>query len=62
MPRFIKSTKPDNDNCTKILKDSLEGIIYVNDSRVAIEHVEKWYASGYEKSHVEVLIETLPQG
>lgn len=62
MPRFIKSTKPDNDNCTKILKDSLEGIIYVNDSRVAIEHVEKWYASGYEQPHVEVLIETLPQG
>ncbi|MCF3107282.1 RusA family crossover junction endodeoxyribonuclease [Niabella sp. CC-SYL272] len=38
-----KDTKPDNDNCTKGVMDAVQGILFVNDSRVAILNTRKYY-------------------
>jgi len=62
MPRYLKMTKPDLDNCVKALKDALTSIVYVDDAQVAVINAEAWHASGYEEPHVFVEIETLPQG
>lgn len=41
-----KYTKPDTDNLSKMLKDCMESLgFFVNDSRVASEIVEKFWAS-----------------
>lgn len=40
-----KNTKPDTDNLVKMLKDVMEELgFYVNDSRVASETIEKFWA------------------
>jgi len=36
-------TKPDLDNLEKSLFDALEGLIFVNDSRIVEKHIEKVY-------------------
>lgn len=41
-----KHTKPDTDNLNKMLKDCMESLgFFVNDSRVASEIIEKFWAS-----------------
>ncbi len=37
------ATKPDWDNLAKALTDSLEGLIYTNDSRIVEAHIRKEY-------------------
>jgi Holliday junction resolvase RusA-like endonuclease len=37
------TTKPDADNIAKLVKDSLSGILYVDDKQVSILHVSKKY-------------------
>ncbi len=39
----FKSTKPDLDNLEKMLCDGLEGIVFVNDSRICFKHSRKTY-------------------
>ena len=39
-----KTTKPDIDNCMKPLFDSMEGIVFKNDSQIwAIDEIRKYY-------------------
>jgi len=53
---FDTKHKRDNDNFKKIVKDSLSGICWVDDSQVFIEHSEKNIGCGAENSRVEVVI------
>lgn len=46
--------KPDSDNIAKIICDSLNGVVYKDDSQVAYLEIEKYYA---EEERVEVIIE-----
>lgn len=48
------TTKPDTDNCGKIIKDALNGFAYYDDRQIVSEHIEKWYSS---EPRVEVQIE-----
>lgn len=52
-----KDKKPDIDNCLKAVIDGMEGIIYTNDSRIAIIHTWKYYTDKTER--VEITIEAL---
>lgn len=36
-----KTTKPDSDNITKLVKDALNGVVYVDDAQVATETTTK---------------------
>ncbi|WP_186045281.1 RusA family crossover junction endodeoxyribonuclease [Burkholderia gladioli] len=36
--------KPDEDNVVKALKDAMNGIVYLDDSQVVSNHIEKFYA------------------
>lgn len=53
---FDTKAKRDNDNFKKILKDSLNGICWHDDSQVFIERSEKIIGVGKENSRVEVII------
>ena len=54
--RIWKTSKPDADNITKILLDSLNGIAWDDDCQVCDEQTLKYYAAKGEKPHVEVCI------
>jgi Holliday junction resolvase RusA-like endonuclease len=59
MPRLLKVSKPDVDNCIKSLLDALNGILFRDDAQVCQLRIEKWIAAGDEQPHVEVVIEGL---
>lgn len=39
-------TKPDTDNYTKLFKDALEGVLWVNDARICDERYRKFHTDG----------------
>jgi Holliday junction resolvase RusA-like endonuclease len=52
-----KTTKPDTDNLTKMLKDVMEELgFYKNDAQVASEIIEKFYA---EKTGIYIKLEVI---
>ena len=52
-----KTTKPDiTDNLNKLLFDALEGIVYVNDSRICSFGAEKFWS---EKDGIELFLEPI---
>lgn len=54
----LKATKPDADNLLATVSDALEYCGYVvNDSRFAVEHVEKHYDA--ENPRMEIIIEEI---
>ena len=57
MPREPHAKKPDVDNVFKSLADSLNGLLWIDDSQVVTLCATKWIASGDEQPHVEVRIE-----
>lgn len=59
MPRALKTTKPDWDNCGKAISDALNGLAWVDDAQVAMSFVQKWIAAGDEQAHAEIEVETL---
>jgi Holliday junction resolvase RusA-like endonuclease len=60
--RKPKDTKPDCDNLAKGVLDSLNGLLYRDDSQVVKLTIEKWHANGTEQPHVDVRIEPLTEG
>lgn len=54
---FWKKTKPDVDNLTKALFDSLNGVLWVDDALVCDYHVRKIFA--HDTGHIEMTIESL---
>lgn len=55
----VHATKPDADNLIKGVKDSLEGVLWVNDSRISELSVKKLYALDGSKPRIEIVLETL---
>jgi Holliday junction resolvase RusA-like endonuclease len=54
--RKPKDTKPDCDNLAKGVLDSLNGLLYRDDSQVMKLAIEKWHANGTEQPRVEICI------
>lgn len=52
--------KPDLDNCMKLLGDALEGVLWVNDSRIVDLRLSKRYAPLGEFGHIELLVTNFP--
>lgn len=50
---FPVVVKPDFDNVAKAIADAAEGIIYENDSRIAVGSVGKWYVPAGERPWIE---------
>lgn len=59
MYRTWMPKKPDDDNLEKATWDSLSGVMWRDDSLICRNFAEKYYASGDESPHVEIIIETL---
>jgi len=57
MPREPHLSKPDIDNLSKSVLDSLEKLLYLNDSCVYNLKAEKIIAGGEEAGHCEIYIE-----
>lgn len=57
MPRVPHTGKPDCDNLAKSTLDSLNGLLFADDSQVFDLDVSKWIASGDEQPHVEIMIQ-----
>jgi Holliday junction resolvase RusA-like endonuclease len=53
---FYKDTKPDLDNCEKLLWDAMEGIVFINDSRIVDKAIRKIYGT---TPRTEVTIELI---
>lgn len=53
-PPLRKFTLPDVDNLIKSVLDGMQGIVFRNDSQVAVVHAEKWYAGQNDHARVEV--------
>lgn len=51
-----KPSKPDTDNCLKLLKDCMSGMFYIDDAQVVDERVIKTYG---EKATIMVTIEDI---
>ncbi len=47
-------TKPDTDNYAKLFKDALEGVLWINDSRICEEHYKKLYTDGLPRIELTV--------
>lgn len=60
MPRspYVAKKKNDADNIAKAIMDAMSGILFADDGLVTRLVVERWYASGYEQSHVELTVGT----
>lgn len=58
-PRAWHTARPDADNVCKAVKDALSGIVYHDDSQVAVEQVAKFYAAGGEQPHTEIRLREL---
>jgi len=61
MPRRWGTCKVDKDNLEKAFNDSLNGVIWVDDSQICDGCVQKKYAAGSESPGVIVYIETLEE-
>jgi Holliday junction resolvase RusA-like endonuclease len=59
MPRYWHTGKPDHDNLSKAFQDSLNGLLWKDDSQICCSFVEKCVAAGDEQPHVEVEIRVL---
>lgn len=59
MPRCWHDRKPDADNLVKAVKDSLNGLLWRDDSQIALLSVAKLVASGEEQPGVEVEVSKL---
>lgn len=55
----VHATKPDADNLIKGVKDSLEGILWVNDSRITELNVKKLYDLTGGSPRIELTLETI---
>jgi Holliday junction resolvase RusA-like endonuclease len=51
--RIYPTTKPDIDNCYKLLTDALERFLYANDSQVVEVHMRKSYGMPCIKLHIQ---------
>lgn len=61
MPREWCLKKPDADNLFKSFADSLNGILWVDDSQIVQTTVEKLYANGGEQAHTRAeLVSAMP--
>ena len=60
-PRYPHIARPDIDNLAKAVLDSLNQIVFKDDSQIYAITASKWCAAGDEAPHVEVLIETRPE-
>ncbi len=56
---FYAAVKPDCDNICKLIGDCLQGTVLVNDSRIAVVTVEKYFAERGETPRVEITLSTL---
>jgi Holliday junction resolvase RusA-like endonuclease len=56
MPRAFHETRPDLDNLAKSTKDALTGILWRDDSQIAILNARKVIAAGDEQPCVEVQV------
>lgn len=56
MPRVLHTGKPDVDNVFKALTDALNGIVFIDDSRIYSATIQKVIAAGDEQPHCEVEI------
>lgn len=54
---YKPTVKPDVDNVTKIILDSLNGIAYHDDAQIVVLRAEKLYS---DEPHVDVMIGVLP--
>ena len=54
--RIFKVNKPDADNVSKLVMDSLNGIAWHDDAQVCDEQTIKYYAAKGEIPHVEICI------
>jgi len=59
MPRLPYTGKIDRDNLDKMILDSLQGVVWSNDTYVQCGWLEKWHAAGDEQPHTLVVIETI---
>ena len=57
MLREFKAGKPDLDNLAKAVLDSLNGLLWIDDSQVVDLRVRKYVAAGDEAAHVEMDVE-----
>lgn len=57
MPRAYKVGRPDADNLAKSVLDSLNGLLWIDDSQVVDLRVRKYVAAGDEAAHVEMDVE-----
>jgi hypothetical protein len=53
------AVKPDWDNAGKLIGDCIEGTVVVNDSRIAVATVEKYFAARGEAPRVEITLSRL---
>ena len=51
-----KTTRPDIDNCGKALQDALTGVLWEDDSIIAIRHSEKMYGA---KAEIMIIVERI---
>lgn len=56
MPREFKDSKPDSDNVEKSVYDALKGVVWFDDSQIAINQTWKMICAGNEQPHVSVII------
>lgn len=61
MPRYRSSTKPDIDNLFKAATDSLNGVIWADDSQIAAGFCEKWHCAAGETPHLIISIAQLDE-
>jgi Holliday junction resolvase RusA-like endonuclease len=55
-----KTTKPDIDNLTKTIMDTLQDAGIIKDDKCIIEiHARKWYARKGEQSHTNLILEKI---
>ncbi len=57
MPRVPHAKKPDADNLAKSVFDSLNGLLWVDDSQLCDVGIVKWIASGDEQPHVLIEVQ-----
>ena len=61
MVRIPYTGTRDRDNLDKIILDSLQGVVWNNDTYVQCGWLEKWHAAGDEQPHTLVVIETITE-
>ncbi len=56
---IFAAVKPDYDNVGKLIGDCIEGTVLINDSRIAVATVEKYFAKRGEAPRVEITLSRL---